>query len=66
VCGARGDPGDPLNDAEINEKFERLASPHLTSDRLAALRKACWNAAGLADMRELVALLAMPPDTWSD
>ena len=27
VCGARGDPADPLTDAELGEKFRALATP---------------------------------------
>ncbi len=62
VCGARGDPSDPLSDAELTDKFNRLASAHLAADRVNALRGACWGCADLNDVRQLVALLGPLPD----
>jgi 2-methylcitrate dehydratase PrpD len=32
VCGARGDPADPLTDAEITEKFRALTAPVIGPD----------------------------------
>jgi 2-methylcitrate dehydratase PrpD len=62
ICGARGDPDDPLSDAELTDKFNRLASAHLAADRVDALRGACWGCAELDDVRWLVTLLGQPPD----
>jgi 2-methylcitrate dehydratase PrpD len=62
ICGARGDPTDPLSDAELTNKFNRLVGVHLAADRVNALRETCWDCAGLDDIRQLVALLAPPPD----
>ncbi|MCK4316429.1 MAG: MmgE/PrpD family protein, partial [Anaerolineae bacterium] len=62
TCGARGDPTDPLSDAELTDKFNRLAGAHLAADRVGALRETCWDCAGLDDVRQLIALLGPPPD----
>ena len=62
TCGARGDPTDPLSDAELTDKFNRLAGAHLAADRVNALRRACWGCAESDDVRQLVALLGPPPD----
>lgn len=62
VCGARGDPTDPLSDAEVDDKFRRLAGQRLTPARVEALRSACWGVSELEGINELVALLAPPPD----
>lgn len=62
VCGARGDPAGPLSDDEILLKFDRLAGAHLAGGRITAIRRVCWNCAGLADVKELAALLGPPPD----
>jgi 2-methylcitrate dehydratase PrpD len=62
IQGARGDPNDPLDDAEFTDKFDRLAGAHLSAGRVDALRQACWDCAGLDDVRQLVALLGPPPD----
>lgn len=62
ICSARGDPTDPLSDAEPTDKFDRLAETHLAANRVDALRSACWGCADLDDVRRLVALLGPPPD----
>lgn len=62
VCAARGDPGDPLSDAELEDKFNRLANDRLAEERAGALRQACWEAAALPDVAALIALLAPPPE----
>lgn len=62
ICSARGDPTDPLSDAELTDKFDRLAETHLAANRVDALRRACWGCADLDDVRRLVALLGPPPD----
>lgn len=62
VCAARGDPGDPLSDAELDDKFSRLVGARLAEGRASALRRACWGAASLSGIGALVALLAPPPE----
>jgi len=62
ICDARGDPANPLSDAELTDKFNRLVEAHLAADRVDALRGACWGCARLGDVRQLVALLGPPPD----
>jgi 2-methylcitrate dehydratase PrpD len=62
VCAARGDPADPLSDAELEDKFNRLAGARLAAKRTDALRGACWRAASLSEIEALVALLTTPPE----
>lgn len=62
ICGARGDSTDPLSDTDLTVKFNRMAKGHLATDRVDALRKACWDCAMLDDVRQLVVLLGPPPD----
>jgi 2-methylcitrate dehydratase PrpD len=49
----KGDPDDPLTDAELREKFTDLVAPVLGGDRCTALGEALWGLAGLADVRML-------------
>jgi len=65
ICGARGDPSDPLTDAELDAKFTQLTSPALRNERREALREVCWGFASLPDAHRLVDLLAPPPDKGS-
>ena len=60
ICGARGDPTDPLSDTELTAKFDRLAGAHLAANRVNALREACWGCAEPDSVRRLVALLGPP------
>jgi 2-methylcitrate dehydratase PrpD len=62
IHSARGDPNDPLNDAELTEKFDRLAGAHLAADRVDALREVCWGCANLDDVGRLVTLLGPLPE----
>lgn len=66
ACAARGDPADPLSDAELDDKFNRLAGKQLAKERAKALRRACWEAASLNSIDELVELLAPPPEIVHD
>ncbi|MEJ2305403.1 MAG: MmgE/PrpD family protein [Anaerolineales bacterium] len=59
VCAARGDPADPLSDAELEGKFNRLVGARLAEERASALRRACWEAASLNRIEALVELLAV-------
>jgi len=63
VYGARGDPANPLANGEIDDKFTRLTAPYLDEARREALRAACWQAAELQDVGELVALFGPPAKT---
>jgi 2-methylcitrate dehydratase PrpD len=63
VCAARGDPADPLSDAELDDKFNRLVGARLAEERAGALRRMCWEAASLNRIDALVELLAPPPET---
>ncbi|MCK4470767.1 MAG: MmgE/PrpD family protein, partial [Anaerolineae bacterium] len=58
ICGARGDPTDPLSDTELTAKFDRLAGAHLAANRVNALREACWGCAEPDSVRRLVARFA--------
>jgi len=49
----KGDPDDPLTDAELNEKFTELAVPVIGRDQSEALARSLWSLAELPDMREL-------------
>jgi 2-methylcitrate dehydratase PrpD len=62
VCAARGDPGDPLSDVELDDKFTRLVGARLAEGRASALRRMCWDAASLNRIDVLVELLARPPE----
>jgi len=62
ICGARGDPTDPLSDTELTAKFNRLAGAHLAAGRVNALCEACWDCSETDSVRRLVALLGTPAD----
>jgi 2-methylcitrate dehydratase len=53
----KGDPRNPLTDREIEEKFDALATPVLSSDRRARVKNAVWNLETLPDLGGLMALL---------
>jgi len=40
VCGARGDPADPLSPGELRDKFRRLAEPVIGAERTARVEAA--------------------------
>ena len=52
----KGDPRNPLSDAEIEAKFEALAAPVMTEDAAARLKDAVWNLEELASVTELMEL----------
>ena len=62
ICSARGDSTDPLSDAELTDKFNRLAGASLDGERVKTLHETGWNCATLDDVRALVALLGPPPE----
>ncbi|UCC74505.1 MAG: MmgE/PrpD family protein [Gemmatimonadota bacterium] len=50
----KGDPRNPLSDAEIEEKFDALAIPVLSDDARARLKHAVWNLEKLNSVSELM------------
>ena len=52
----KGDPRNPLTDAEIEAKFRALAAPVITEEASGRLMDAVWNLEGLASVTELMEL----------
>jgi 2-methylcitrate dehydratase len=52
----KGDPRNPLTDAEIEEKFHALAEPVLSAGRRAELLDAVWSLDDVASITDLLAL----------
>ncbi len=52
----KGDPRNPLTDAEIEEKFDALAEPVLTGPARGRLKDAVWGLDRLSSITELMAL----------
>jgi 2-methylcitrate dehydratase PrpD len=46
----------PLSDKQLEAKFSQLAEPVLGAERVDRITQACWQLAGLRDVRELVRL----------
>lgn len=57
----KGDPDDPLTDAEMQAKFDELAIPALGVDEAAALSERIWSLETLSSVRELVTLPTSAP-----
>jgi 2-methylcitrate dehydratase len=55
----KGDPRNPLTDAEIEEKFDALAEPILNGDRRQQIKDATWNLDELESITGLMELLAV-------
>ena len=53
----KGDPRNPLSDAEIEEKFAALASPVMGKAAQKRVRKAVWNLEKLESVSALMKLL---------
>src|SRR5690348_4203817 len=53
----KGDPRNPLSDAEIEEKFAALADGVLSPDAQQKLKAAIWNLENLGYVSELMALM---------
>lgn len=49
----KGDPDDPLSDAELRAKYDELAVPVLGAQRAASLARTLWDLPGLARVRGL-------------
>jgi len=60
VCGAKGDPADPLTDADLRRKFHDLADPVLGSERAESVERLVGELDHLAGMEDLLALLRFP------
>jgi 2-methylcitrate dehydratase len=54
----KGDPRNPLTDAEVEEKFDALAEPVLSSERRKQLKEATWKMEQLDSIGELMKLTA--------
>ncbi len=52
----KGDPRNPLSDAEVEEKFDALAAPILSADARARLKDAVWD---LENIPSITALMDM-------
>jgi len=52
----KGDPRNPLTDAEVEEKFDALASPVLSEVGRTRLKDAVWGLEGVDTITELMAL----------
>ena len=53
----KGDPRNPLSDAEIEEKFEALAAPVLTAASLKKVKESVWGLEKIGALSELMAAL---------
>lgn len=59
VCGARGDPADPLSADELREKFRRLATPVIGAERAERLERVVETLESQR-VEDLLALLRTP------
>lgn len=50
----KGDPDDPLTDAEMQAKYDELVTPSLGADGARALSDRIWGLEGLSSLRELL------------
>lgn len=55
----RGMGNEPLTDAELESKFQYMASKHFTGEQVQHLIETCWNVDKLGDMGELTRLLVV-------
>ena len=53
----KGDPRNPLTDAEVEAKFDALAEPVLTKDGRARVKDTVWNLEKLASVTKLMEML---------
>jgi len=60
LCGARGDPGDPLTDAELRSKFHELADPVIGPRRAADVERIIDDLDRRPGMEDLLVLLRQP------
>ncbi|HET8999432.1 MAG TPA: MmgE/PrpD family protein [bacterium] len=60
ICGAKGDPADPLTDAALRRKFHDLADPVLGLERAVRVEQLVDELDRLAGIEDLLALLRFP------
>jgi len=53
----KGDPRNPLSDAEVEEKFDSLAEPVLSAGRCKQVKDAVWNLDGISSITQLMEML---------
>jgi 2-methylcitrate dehydratase len=53
----RGDPRNPLTDAEIEEKFDALAAPVLTPASIKKVKEAVWGLDRIGSITDLMTML---------
>jgi len=53
----KGDPRNPLDDREVEQKFDSLAAPLLSEERRRAVKETVWKLEELSSVSELMALL---------
>ena len=53
----KGDPRNPLSDGEVEEKFDALAGPVLSSAARARVKDAVWNLERVGSVTELMGML---------
>lgn len=63
VCGARGDPSDPLSADELRDKFRRIAEPVIGAGRADAIERvvASLEARNIEDLLSLIRTVASVP-----
>ena len=59
VCGAKGDPSDPLSADDLRDKFRRLAAPVVGGDRTDRIERTV-ETLDSRNIEELLALLRTP------
>jgi len=60
ICGAKGDPADPLTDEALRNKFHDLADPVLGSERAVRVEQLVDGLDRLGGIEDLLALLRFP------
>jgi 2-methylcitrate dehydratase PrpD len=60
VCGARGDPGDPLTEEELRRKFHTLAGPVIGPERAGDVARVVDRLDELPDLDGLLTFLRLP------
>ena len=52
----KGDPRNPLTDVEVEEKFDALAEPVMSSDARSRLKEAVWHLEDAESVSDIMAL----------
>jgi len=61
VAAPKGDPGDPLTDGEVEDKFDALAAPTLSVAARRRLKDAVWGLERQASVAAVMQLLRPQP-----